>query len=233
MAAALRKDILCLLALAVLSAVLYLPHLSSSGLLDPDEPFYSLTAKEMLQRGDPFTPIMFGEPQFEKPIFIYWVLYASFKYLGVNEFAARIGVAVAGTLTVLATYLWGLALFRRRLIALIAAAILATSAEFIVLSRIVLTDIFFCFFVTAAMASYSWGRRFPRHRTLAWHGIFLFCALGFLTKGPLSVMLPCFGVLALAVRRRGQDGLGLPWISGLALFFLITVPWFWSMTERY
>ncbi len=224
---------MCLLALAVLSAILYLPHLSSYGLLDPDEPFYSLTAKEMLQRGDPFTPVMFGEPQFEKPIFIYWVLYASFKSLGVNEFAARIGVAAAGTLTVLATYLWGLALFRRRLIALIAAALLATSAEFIVLSRIVLTDIFLCLFVTAALASYSWGRRFPQHRPIAWHGVFLFCALGFLTKGPLGVLLPFFGILALAARGKDKKALKLPWASGIVLFFIIVVPWFWLMTDHY
>ena len=110
----LRKDAYSLIALVLLAGVIFGFRLGSFGLLDPDEPFYTLTAKEMLERRDPSTPVIFGQPQFEKPIFFYWVLYGFFKLFGVNEFASRLGPCLAGILTVIATYLWSKILFKRR-----------------------------------------------------------------------------------------------------------------------
>jgi len=227
-----RKDLGCLLALLLLSGALFGFQLGKAGLLDPDEPFYSLTAKEMLASRDPWTPQMFGEPQFEKPIFFYWVLYASFKYLGISEFSARLGPCVAGILTVLVVFLWGRTLFRRREPAFLAAAILATSGQFIVLSRIVLTDVFLCLFVSSALCAFCWGWRNEKARPLAWHLLFVFCALGFLTKGPLGLLIPFFGIASYAVAS-GEKRLftGLPWASGLALFALIGFPWYLLMAK--
>ena len=209
-------------------------QLGKTGLLDPDEPFYSLTAKEMLEHRDPWTPRMFGEPQFEKPIFFYWVLYASFRYLGISEFSARLGPCVAGILTVLVVYLWGRILFKRPEPAFLSAAILASSGQFIVLSRIVLTDIFLCLFVTAALASFSWGYSNPARRTFAWRLFFLFAGLGFLTKGPVGLLIPLSGILVYAV----MSGEGwilrcFPWGSGLLLFSAVSFPWYVLMVQTH
>ncbi len=229
-----RKEFPFILILMALSFLLFGSSLGKMGLLDPDEPFYSLTAKEMLQRSDPSTPFMFGQPQFEKPILFYWVLYYSFKYLGINEGAARIGPCVAGVLTVILTYIWGLSLFRRRSIAFMAAAGLALSGQFIVLSRIVLTDIFLCLFVTGALCSFSLGYRFVNHRWIFWNALFVFCGLGVLTKGPLGILLPFFGIVSfLAVIRETRVLKKLPWVSGLVLFSLVALPWYILMTQRY
>src|SRR4051812_15880493 len=120
-----RKDLPFLLLLLLLSGSLFTFKLGATGLLDPDEPFYSLTAKEMLQNHESMTPLLFGRPQFEKPILAYWVFYACFKLFGVNEFSARLGPCLAGILTVLVTYFWGKVLFGRRETAFISAAVLA------------------------------------------------------------------------------------------------------------
>ncbi len=227
-----RKDLGCLLALLLLSGVLFGFQLGKTGLLDPDEPFYSLTAKEMLASHDPMTPRMFGEPQFEKPIFFYWVLYASFKYLGISEFSARLGPCIAGILTVLVVFLWGRILFKRREPAFLSAAILATSGQFIVLSRIVLTDVFLCFFVSSALCAFSWGWRNEKVRPLAWHLLFVFCALGFLTKGPLGFLIPFFGIASYAVASGDRRSFtGLPWVTGLAIFAVIGLPWYVLMVK--
>ncbi len=229
-----RKEFPYVLILAALSFLLFGFELGKMGLMDPDEPFYSLTAKEMLQRSDPSTPFIFNQPQFEKPILFYWVLYYSFKYLGVNEGAARLGPCVAGVLTVLLTYLWGLTLFRRRAIAFMAAAGLALSGQFIVLSRIVLTDIFLCLFVTGALCSFSLGYRFERHRRIFWNAMFVFCGLGVLTKGPLGILLPFFGMISYLLAAQEANLLKkIPWVSGLALFSMVALPWYILMTQRY
>ncbi len=230
----LRKDIYNLGVLLALSVFLFGANLGSFGLLDPDEPFYSLTAREMVERHDASTPYIFGHPQFEKPIFFYWVMYACFKVFGISEWSARLGPCIAGVLTVLITYLWARALFRRSDTAFICAAILATAAQFIVVSRIVLTDVYLCLFVTAALYSFTLGYLYPRWRAAAWHLLFVFCALGFLTKGMLGFLLPFMGIglyavlsgeLALLVR--------LPWLTGGLLFAIVGFPWYGLMTAQH
>lgn len=234
MNSSIRKDLTYLLALLVLAGVLFGFRLGSFGLLDPDEPFYTLTAKEMLARHDPSTPVIFGQPQFEKPIFFYWVLYASFKLFGVTEFAARLGPCLAGILTVLITYLWGRILFKRREIAFISAAILATGVEFIIISRIVLTDMFLCLFVTAALASFSVGYFHLKYRKAAWIFIFIFCGLGFLTKGPLGLLLPFFGIVSYLLANDEKHLLReIPWGWGFLAFALIGLPWYGMMTAHH
>ena len=234
MTASIRKDIYCLLALLVLAGVIFGFRLGSFGLLDPDEPFYTLTAKEMLERRDPSTPVIFGQPQFEKPIFFYWMLYAFFKLFGMTNFAARLGPCLAGILTVLITYLWGRVLFKRREIAFLSAAVLATGVEFIVISRIVLTDMFLCLFVTAALASFSVGYFHLKYRKLAWIFVFIFCGLGFLTKGPLGLLLPFFGIISyLLVNDEKHLLKEIPWGWGLLAFTLTGLPWYGMMTAHH
>ena len=73
-------------------------RLGSLGLIDPDEPFYAQTAREMVATGDWITPQIFGQPQFEKPILFYWLTALSFETFGENEFAARVSSALPATL---------------------------------------------------------------------------------------------------------------------------------------
>src|ERR1700743_1462218 len=76
-------------------------RLGSLGLIDPDEPFYAQTAREMVHTGDWVTPQIYGHPQFEKPIFYYWLVASSFKYLGESEFTGRLPTALFSTMLVL------------------------------------------------------------------------------------------------------------------------------------
>ncbi len=209
-------------------------QLGKTGLIDPDEPFYALTAKEMLAQHELFTPVMFGKPQFEKPILFYWVIYGFFRTLGVSEFSARLGPCLAGVATVLITYFWAQVLFRRKQVAFISAVILAVSAQFVIMSRIVLTDIFLCLFVTAALFCFSLGERNQKRRMLCWNLVFVFSALGFLTKGPLGFLIPFAGILSYAYWGGQRRIFGeIPWLSGCILFALIGFPWYALMTWKY
>ncbi len=229
-----RKDAVCLGLLFVMVLLLLGSNLGKFGLLDPDEPFYCLTAKEMLANSDPWTPRIFGQPQFEKPIFFYWVLYACFHFFGITEFAARLGPCLAGMLVVFLVYLWGRILFKRPEPAFAAASILASSGQFVVLSRVVLTDIFLCLFVTAALASFTWGYLKARRRALAWHLVFVFLGLGFLTKGPLGFFVPLSGIVAYALFNREEWVLkSFPWKGGLAIFSIIGFPWYFMMAKMH
>ena len=88
--------------------------LGKMALTDPDETFYAQTAKEMLQSGQWGTPLIFGQPQFEKPVLYYLLVRLSYMAFGINEFSARFPSAIFGVLGVLGVYLLGGVLFSRR-----------------------------------------------------------------------------------------------------------------------
>src|SRR2546426_3089898 len=96
----------CLL-LLVLPLPLYLFGRGSRGLSDRDEPYYALTAKEMLQAGEYTVPLFHGRPSFDKPALFYWVVLAGYRLLGVSEAGARIGSALAAAGGVIAVFVLG------------------------------------------------------------------------------------------------------------------------------
>ncbi|MDD2752157.1 MAG: glycosyltransferase family 39 protein, partial [Candidatus Omnitrophica bacterium] len=100
-------------------------------LSNPDEVFYTLTAKEMVKQHTWMTPYLFGQPQFEKPILLYWLLRFAFIIFGVTAFAARFFPAFFGMLGVLSVYFFGLFGFRNEKKAFICALTLASGGLYI------------------------------------------------------------------------------------------------------
>jgi len=92
------------LLLFILIGVFYLWGLGSLPFVGPDEPRYAEVAREMFARRDWITPTLGGMPWFEKPALLYWIMIASYRVFGVNEFAARLGPALCGLLTAAFVY---------------------------------------------------------------------------------------------------------------------------------
>lgn len=226
-----HKDTRNLAFLLLLSAILYFFGLGSYAFIDPDEPFYAMTAKEMLQSGQWGTPLLFGRRLFEKPPLTYWLIEVFYKLFGVNEWAARLPMALAGTLTVLCTYFLAKILFKRSGAALLCSLILATGAEFIILSRTVLTDMIFTFFVTACFLFFYIFYLNPAKK---WAALCFFAsmAMGFLTKGPLGALIPAGGILFFLISGK-QTGFvkRLPWLTGIPLFLALGGFWYFWMIK--
>ena len=64
-------------------------QLGSYPLLDPDEPVYAQTPREMLVAGDLLSPRIYGDYWYDKPPMYYWLVAASSQIFGMGEFAAR------------------------------------------------------------------------------------------------------------------------------------------------
>jgi 4-amino-4-deoxy-L-arabinose transferase-like glycosyltransferase len=88
------------LLLLTATAVVYFYGLGRVPFVGADEPRYAQVAREMFERGDAVTPTLGGHTWFEKPALVYWAAMAGYKLFGVAEWTARLGVAVAGWLTV-------------------------------------------------------------------------------------------------------------------------------------
>ena len=213
--------------LLILFGFLFLIGLGSAPLIDPDEGRYAEIPREMLLKGDFITPTLNYVKYFEKPPLLYWVNAGSMAIFGQNEFAARLPSALSGLFTVLLTYLAGRRLFNRRT-ALASALMLGSCAAFLLQSRIILTDMLLTFCLSAALFSFLLAvRAEQRQRATFYRFFFICCGLAVLTKGLIGIVLPG-GIIFwyLLLGRRWHLLREIPWISGLLLFAVVTVPWF-------
>ena len=222
-----------LLILLVVCLLVFWARLGHIGLIDPDEPFYALTAQEMLESGDWVTPQIFGEPQFEKPIFFYWLTALSFKAFGITEWAARLSSAVPATLLVFLVYAFTTRMFNRRT-GLLSALVLATGMEYAIMSRLMLTDISLALFIAASLFCYwlALEEEARRTRWLMLH--FTFAALAVLTKGPLPTLISVLATFTYSVvTKRGHPYRGAGLWAGLAMYLLIAAPWYAVMFTKF
>ena len=129
-----------LLLLGLVCFLFFIIGNASLPVTDPVEANYALTAKEMLQHGDWLSPQIYGLYWYDKPIFIYWLLYLSYSLFGITDFAARLPGAFFGAATVVlgAWYLHRQS--GRWRPALLLAALLSTSLECWFISHSIITD---------------------------------------------------------------------------------------------
>ncbi|MBS0659531.1 MAG: glycosyltransferase family 39 protein [Verrucomicrobia bacterium] len=214
-------------------ALALLTLLGGRPLLEPDEGRYAEIAREMYRGGSWLIPTQNGVPHFQKPPLIYWATASAFAVFGLNEFAARLPSALAAAGTLALTFWMGSLLANRR-VGLAAAGILLASAEFFVLARGLTPDMLMTFWITLAVACFvrrSVAQRAGAANTTGWdYAFFAAMGLGFLTKGPMALVVPLAAVAAwkwserqLPAERRTR---GLPWVSGMLLTVVLAMSWF-------
>lgn len=222
-----------LLLLSVLFGVLFLQGLGTPPLMDPDEGRYAEIPREMLERGDLVTPTLNYVKYFEKPPLLYWVNAGSMALLGQTEGAVRLPSALSGLLTVLITYIAGRHLYNRHT-GLLAAAILGSCAGFLMQSRIILTDMLLTFCLSTALFAFILATRNTGRQRWLWYQLFFACCgLSVLAKGLIGIVLPG-GILFwyLLLGRQWRLLREIPWLTGLLLFSIITVPWFVLVSQH-
>jgi 4-amino-4-deoxy-L-arabinose transferase-like glycosyltransferase len=203
-------------------------------LSDPDEVFYSLTAKEMAAKNEWLTPMIFGQPQFEKPPLTYWLLEYAFKTWGLSPFTARFFPAVFACLGVLAVYFLGLMGFKDERKAFLSAVVLATSAFFAGMGKTVFTDMIFTVFILCAFLMFIVAYTDLRRMAVGFIGFYVFCALATLTKSPLGFVIPQLAVVLFLLYQRQINFLKTWWVPiGIALYLIIALPWYLYMYHQY
>ena len=157
-----------------------------------DELLYATAAREMLERGDWIVPSFNYEPRYQKPILIYWLIGATYQLFGVNEAAARLPSIVFGVALCALVFALGRKL-GDRFTGLAAGLVMATNVATVGLSRAVMTDVILCACITAAITGFVFAEA-ARERAgggqRATGFAFVALAAGFLTKGPVAVVIP-------------------------------------------
>ena len=212
--------------LLVLCWALFFSLLGDRPLWDIDEGMHAHTSKVMVQTGDWVTPTMNGENFYDKPPLFNWLVAMAFMVFGFTEFAARLPAALLGTACVIATYVLGRKLFDR-MTGLLGGVILATSLEFLVMSRVVVHDIALALTVTLSLLFFwfAFEDEDRRNQYLFW--FYVSCGFAVLAKGPLGLVL--VGLVVgpwLLLRRRLSfvREMGLWW--GAIVFLAVAAPWY-------
>lgn len=210
------------------SLVCYLWGVQQMPVTDPVESNYALTAKEMVLSGDWTSPQIYGTYWYDKPIFLYWLLSASYTVFGFSNFAARLPAALFGALAVTLMGWYASRILKDHASGIWAAVFLATSIEFWIISHAVITDSILLFFTLPTLFSAYIGvtEKSWKHLTIAWAAAGFAC----LTKGPVGLVLPGMILFVWCLTRRSvRDVLRLFFPAGILAFLLIAVPWYYTM----
>jgi 4-amino-4-deoxy-L-arabinose transferase-like glycosyltransferase len=212
-------------AIIVAAFLMFFGMLGAVPLFNPDEGLYAEPGREMLETGEYVTTLNNYAVRFTKPPLVIWAMALSFKFLGVNEFAARFFVASCGFILVLTTYLFAERYLGKR-VAFLSAFMLITSPLYIGVAREAITDMPLSLFVAAAIMAFYVA--FKERSTVAkWSG-YVLVALAVMTKGPVGLLLP-FAIMLSYFYLRGQLKESFSFFSILAgaiVVALISLPWY-------
>ncbi|MBQ7476669.1 MAG: glycosyltransferase family 39 protein [Selenomonadaceae bacterium] len=194
---------------------------------DPTESCYTLTAKEMLEAGDFFSPRIHGNFWYDKPIFFYWELILAYGIFGVNEFASRFFPAVFATCGVMLTYYFGNKLYGHK-VGLFAAVLLAATPEFWYLSHAIITDMTLFCAISVTLMSFYFG--YTGGNTKLYYISYVAVGIGMLTKGPIAFCLPGLIIfLFLLIQKDLKHLLKMKLLTGIPLAFAIAAVWYVPM----
>jgi len=231
--------------LVSLCTIVFMTNLGGPKLWDRDEPRNAGCAYEMMAAGDWVVPRFNDQLRSHKPALLYWMMIASYSAFGVNEFAARFGSAILGSLTVLLTYGIGSRLFGRTS-SIWGGVVLATTMMYVIASRAATPDAPLIFFVALGMWLYvrfsfpplteadaSTAESHSYYPTSWWQVGLIYIAFGFavLSKGPIGLILPTAIIgMFLLIMRLPPMGPITSWSQRIVWWVRPFAPWHFVKT---
>jgi 4-amino-4-deoxy-L-arabinose transferase-like glycosyltransferase len=216
------------------AALIYVPAVfSPPGLLDDVDAVQAQIARTMLESGDFVTARLNGVAYLEKSPLVYWLMAASFALFGVEDWAARIPIALfcialAGLTARMAAWAAGPTLGPR--VGLAAGLIQGTCLGLWLFTRILIPDVILTFCIALALWAFLRALDEDERRPRLWSNVFSAAvALGLLLKGLIALLFPgAAAVLYLLFTNQlfaMHTWRRLRVVEGLGILLLIAAPW--------
>ena len=203
-------------------------------IFDDNEGLYAGAVREMHARHDWLVPMSNGFPRVQKPPLVYWAMLVSTSVLGENEFALRLPNALATAGWIVATFL-----IMRRIggeqFGIVSAAALASMLGVWIFTHLVQPEPFLSCFISLSLWCLVEARLELRQKSKWYLLCWAFLALGTMSKGLHGALWPLGIVALLAVLFPSWRPRLRPLMDwrGLAIFALITTPWYVYMTWKF
>ena len=219
-----------LLILYILSVLINLGQLNLAG----EEPKRAIVSIEMMKSGDYVVPHALGMLYYNKPPVFNWILVGIMKLTGSeSEFFLRLPSLIFLLIWALCHYQVCKNFFSKK-IALLSTFFMLTAGDlfFFALSNGTEIDVFYSFIVYLQAISLFWFAQKNK-----WWPFFiwswLFCAIGFLTKGFPSIVFQGLTMVAVCIQTRSIKILFKPQqFIGLALFVAVAGSYFYAYSLR-
>ncbi len=177
---------------AIYALVLFL-FMNNWGTVESSEARYAEIAREMLVSGDWIHPQLLNIHHYHKPPLTYWITGFGYLLFGINTFGARFFLAVSVLMQLLLIYKIARIFFQDESKALAAGLIYGTLPLVIISLRGLTTDSYLQTFILLSIYGFI---KWRTTQQVVWlYIIAIACGLGFLTKGPLILILPVFFVI--------------------------------------
>lgn len=199
-------------------------------LFDLDEGAFSEATREMLANSNFAATYLDGEPRYDKPILSYWFQALSVSLFDLSEFSLRLPSAIAASLWLLACYRFARQQWDRDS-ALFVVLIMANTLWISIIGKAAIADAWLNLFITLTVLDIWRYWQTPGRALLL--RVYLWMALGLLTKGPVAVLIPLL-VSGIFFVWQGQWQRWLKaifYIPGWILLLAILMPWLYLVYE--
>jgi 4-amino-4-deoxy-L-arabinose transferase-like glycosyltransferase len=210
--------------------ILYLPGLGSIE-FKGEEARRVLPAVTMLKTGNWLLPYVGGEPYFNKPPFINWLIAGAFKILGQqSEFAARLPSAIF-VLAFVMLVIWMPGKSMTQAARSMSAILFLTSFGMLEKGRLIEIEAVYVCLTGIALLWWLQVWSLNGSRWLLWLGPAVFLTCGMLTKGPMHLLFFYASVIAVLHKsRKLKEMLQVEHIVGLAI--VLGLSWLWLHAAR-
>ncbi|HAH57596.1 MAG TPA: dolichyl-phosphate-mannose--protein mannosyltransferase, partial [Bacteroidales bacterium] len=197
----------------------------------PDEGRYGDISRAMLQSGDWLVPRLNGLPFMHKPPLLHWISSVLMEIFGVHVWVLRLVPTLAGIMMLVGLF-WFLKKHCNERIAQLSVVILATSLLFFGSSQYVNHDLLLACWISITILCFA-DFTLSGEKSVLWMG-YVACALGFLTKGLIGILIP--GMVILLWVLASKQWKKIPSLLnpiGLIIFCVIALPWVYLMHLKY
>jgi hypothetical protein len=222
-----------ILLLVILCGALFFPYLGNTPFFDKGEPREAMAVQDIVKRGEWLFPLKRATAIPSKPPLFHWSAALTSRVTGTfDEATIRFPSALYATLGVLVLYAFGRKLFGSD-VALLGAAILATTMVYANQASSARVDMTLCFFLTLSLLLFYSLYRGLLTGQLWYYVFYAVVGLGTLAKGPLGILLP--GLVAatfLVIKKRWDLLFKFCFHPGVLLTALLAIGWYGVAVTR-
>lgn len=211
-------------ALMVFTAMVLFFNLGNWEVTESSEARYAQIGKEMMESGDYMHPTLMGIYHYHKPPMTYWITAWAYEIFGVSSWSARFFLQLAVLLQIGLVYLIGQKIFREDKKAFYSAMLYAAFPTVIISGRALTTDAYLAVFVLAAI--YFWLAFIQERKNFQLILFYLMLGLGFLTKGPVVLIVPIVLIIFQKIFQKERLGPIGVHLLGITLFLVVGLAWF-------
>src|SRR5271156_209695 len=205
--------------------LVYIPGLSTPGLLDDADSIHAEAAREMVLNHNWVTLYINGIRYLEKAPLMYWSVAGSYKLFGVGEWQTRLPLAVSVLGLAWCAFLFGRRYFGKEC-GFYSALILITAPGIYIYTRFLIPDVVVAMWLTLGLYLFlvAYQQENPS-RWICW-GFAVTVALNVLTKSLIGIVFPGMIVFVfLLLVGDFKKLLKMHPISGAIVFLVVASPW--------